>query len=286
MIRGIDISNHQAHVDWQKVAATDVRFAICKATEGVSFVDSWFARNWAETRRVGLCRGAYHYALPSANSPDKEAAHFLSVVGHALGPGDLVALDMEDPAVAVGVPLVTWSLLWLRAVERAVGFKPLFYTYPSYIAEHWLGGDSALGQYGLWYADYGATPRPAPPPWQFVAIRQFTSESSVPGAGSRIDDNHFNGDTIEQLMAYGKDGGAIGQDDDAKLEAAYRRDSAGYGEKRYAAFISTAYHVGKVLRCDNALLTVDGRNLAATNPGNVLDEAEQAMLASGAMRRL
>ncbi|TIP02222.1 MAG: lysozyme, partial [Mesorhizobium sp.] len=33
-IRGIDVSHHQGRIDWPRVAADDVVFAIIKATEG------------------------------------------------------------------------------------------------------------------------------------------------------------------------------------------------------------------------------------------------------------
>jgi lysozyme len=44
-LRGIDVSNHQGAIDWQRVAADDVSFAIIKATEGGDWVDKSFARN-------------------------------------------------------------------------------------------------------------------------------------------------------------------------------------------------------------------------------------------------
>ena len=38
-VRGIDVSHHQGSIDWQRVAADDVSFAIIKATEGGDYVD-------------------------------------------------------------------------------------------------------------------------------------------------------------------------------------------------------------------------------------------------------
>ena len=43
----IDVSNHQGLIDWSEVAADHVGFAYVKATEGKTFVDPYFARNWA-----------------------------------------------------------------------------------------------------------------------------------------------------------------------------------------------------------------------------------------------
>lgn len=60
-VRGIDVSNHQGLIDWQRVAADDVSFAIVKATEGGDWVDKSFARNIAAAKEAGLAVGAYHF---------------------------------------------------------------------------------------------------------------------------------------------------------------------------------------------------------------------------------
>lgn len=60
-IRGIDVSNHQGAIDWRRVAADDVSFAIVKATEGGDWVDKSFARNVAAAKEAGLAIGAYHF---------------------------------------------------------------------------------------------------------------------------------------------------------------------------------------------------------------------------------
>jgi lysozyme len=207
MIYGIDVSNHQHQINWNDVPASGVQFAIAKASEGVTFVDRWFGRNWSEMKRVGLVRGAYHYALPSSNQPEQEADFFLSRVQNpevaTLEPGDLVALDMEDPEFHSSLAL--WSLRWLRRVEERLGFKPLFYTYPHYMDTHDLH-DARLAEYGLWFASYRDDMPDPPAPWPMIAIWQHTSEATIPGAGTRIDANWFNGDNLDQLRAYGKPG--------------------------------------------------------------------------------
>jgi lysozyme len=267
MIRGIDVSNHQGQINWNAVPASGIQFAIAKASEGVTFIDRWFGRNWTEMKRIGLVRGAYHYALPSRNDPIQEADFFLSRVDNpevaTLEPGDLVALDMEDPDMHSSVTL--WSLRWLRRVEERLGFKPLFYTYPHYMDTHGLH-DARLAQYGLWYASYRADMPDPPAPWPMIAIWQYTSEAVIPGAGTRIDANWFNGDTLDQLRAYGKPGATPPPPDppstDALLEAEYQRIGAAVlGEKVAKAFLDwevdwTHFHAD-VLLCAQGVVSVD-----------------------------
>ncbi|MGH8867960.1 MAG: GH25 family lysozyme [Actinomycetes bacterium] len=41
----MDVSHYQGHVTWSRVHAERFRFAVCKATEGLTFTDSTFAGN-------------------------------------------------------------------------------------------------------------------------------------------------------------------------------------------------------------------------------------------------
>src|SRR5262245_51635829 len=204
MIHGIDVSNWQPDVNWVMVQSSNYEFAIVKATESVDFVDNQFDYNWRELKRLGMPRGAYHYARPSRNNPVNEAMFFLSIVGtDTLEPGDMLVLDMEDPNTMR--PMSSWSLTWLETIEREVGFPPLFYTYPSYLKERQLT-DPELGSYPLWLAAYQSNMPTVPKPWKRISIWQYTSQGSVPGAGSAIDCNWYNGDSIYGLKALGKPG--------------------------------------------------------------------------------
>jgi hypothetical protein len=51
-VEGIDVSYWQGDVDWDRVARTDLEFAIVRVSDG-GFADPEFADNWSELRRVG-----------------------------------------------------------------------------------------------------------------------------------------------------------------------------------------------------------------------------------------
>ena len=78
-VRGIDVSHHQGKIDWQRVAADDVAFAIIKATEGGDHIDDAFATNLSEARASGLVVGAYHFFTFCRPGAD-QAKNFLAVV--------------------------------------------------------------------------------------------------------------------------------------------------------------------------------------------------------------
>ena len=78
-VRGIDVSHHQGQIDWQRVAADDVAFAVIKATEGGDHVDDAFATNLREARAAGLAVGAYHFFTFCRPGAD-QANNFIAVV--------------------------------------------------------------------------------------------------------------------------------------------------------------------------------------------------------------
>lgn len=80
-VRGIDVSHHQGQIDWRRVAADDVAFAVIKATEGGDHVDDAFATNLREARAAGLAVGAYHFFTFCRPGAD-QAKNFISVVPH------------------------------------------------------------------------------------------------------------------------------------------------------------------------------------------------------------
>lgn len=209
--RGIDVSNNNGAIDWGQVAASGVQFAIAKVSEGLYFRDGWFAENFAACKTYNLGRGCYHYGVPSESGPEDEARYFLDAIGLLYGEletGDVLALDLEDPA-AWG-DLSEWTLRWVQYVEQAVGYKPMVYTSPSYANAHGLYNQPALGHYGLWLASWGVpTPPPAPAPWRLVAIHQIgvAPAGTQPGVAGQCDTDRFNGSSVEQFKLYGKPDG-------------------------------------------------------------------------------
>jgi lysozyme len=76
---GIDVSHHQGDIDWDQVAADDIRFAYIKATEGDDLTDRRFAVNWDRAAAAGIERGAYHF-FTLCTPGRAQARHFLDVV--------------------------------------------------------------------------------------------------------------------------------------------------------------------------------------------------------------
>lgn len=208
MISGLDVSSWQGTIDWHAVAASGRAFAFVKATEGTDFTDPFFAGNWQGLRNAGMVRGAYHFARPSQNTPEAEAAHFLAAMDAVGGfqPGDMVALDLEDTDVPAHADLLPWTREWLAAVEAATGVLPLIYSGWWYLEPHGLYARPEILRYPLWLAAWGAL-RPHPPGgWSEIAIWQYTDQESVPGVNGPCDGDQA--ESLEALRSLGKPGAA------------------------------------------------------------------------------
>ena len=63
----LDVSRHQGAIDWDCLSThilPTVSGAIIRAGVSWGYVDTHFARNWKESKRVGLPRAAYHVLYP------------------------------------------------------------------------------------------------------------------------------------------------------------------------------------------------------------------------------
>src|SRR6516164_9859243 len=97
---GIDVSHFQGSITWPSVKSAGYSFAWAKATEGVTFNDSFFGTNETNAVAAGVLIGAYHFARPENNlglaGADAEAAHFWGVVSNYVGNGGYYLMPMLD----------------------------------------------------------------------------------------------------------------------------------------------------------------------------------------------
>lgn len=197
---GIDVSRYQGTVDWAKVKAAGCKYAFIKATEGRTWVDPMFARNWRELKEKGIPRGAYHFYRTDVPL-QAQIDNFCKTVG-SLAPGDLPpVLDVEVPS--------QWTHLsakqrvdlcngWMKGVEEKLGVKPIIYLSPSFATDV-LRNDASLAPYPLWLAHYTAQPNPkVPGPWRTWVFWQWSETGTIDGiTDTKVDMNWFNGSAAD-----------------------------------------------------------------------------------------
>ena len=80
-IHGIDVSGHQGNIDWRKVKASGIQFAMLRAGYGANTVDSEFERNAHGCMEEGIPFGVYWFSY--AYTPEmarREAEKCISVI--------------------------------------------------------------------------------------------------------------------------------------------------------------------------------------------------------------
>ncbi len=148
---GVDISDYQADVDMKRLKEQNIEFLYMKATEGSSHQDACFQKNWKNAGEAGLLSGAYHFF--SYDSPgETQAENFINTVGKDMSGRLLPAVDVEyygdkekDPPDREDV--VRELGIFLDAVEKEYGVRPLIYTRPDLYRDY-LKGD--FDDYKLW----------------------------------------------------------------------------------------------------------------------------------------
>ena len=195
-LKGIDVSRWQKEINWELVKGEGVAFSFIKATEGDFRQDPYFTRNWSETKRHGIKRGAYHFFKPETPVQCQIELFTNSVV---LEPGDLPpVLDVEvsDPTVSP-TQLRASIKTWLEAVTAHYGIKPIIYTSQNYYRRYLQGH---FNDYHFWIARYSSVQPEVhySDSWKFW---QHSDRGSITGIKTAVDMNYFLGDfeTLSQL---------------------------------------------------------------------------------------
>ena len=142
-IVGVDVSSYQGTIDWETLAAQDIRFAFIKATEGSSLIDACFEKNWTDASKTDLRIGAYHF-FSFESSGETQADLFCGVVTSV---DDMLppVIDVEyygkyksEKDIRVSDVKAQLRIL-VNRMTAAYGMKPIIYaskdTYESIIKE-------------------------------------------------------------------------------------------------------------------------------------------------------
>ena len=205
-MRGPDVSSfqhpHGYSITWSAVHGSGAAFAFVKATEGASYTNAYFRRDFAALAAAHMVRGAYHFAdpAPGAANAIAQARHFVDVTGSLHGIGDLPGvLDLEVNGGLRPAALVAWTNAYLVEVRRLTGRTPMLYTYPSFW-QHQMGNPHAFAGYPLWLATYSTRPHLFGG-WRSYTFWQYTDHARLPGLPGPVDMSVFNG-TYDQLWAH------------------------------------------------------------------------------------
>ena len=184
MSKGIDVSKHQGAIDWQKVKASGVDFAMIRAGYGRydNQKDECFEENYKNAKQAGVKVGAYLYSYAkSVDDAKKEAETFLKWISGKQFEYP-VAFDVEEKAQSdKGKQFVSDIIgAFCETVEKA-GYYVCIYAN-----KYWLDNfvdDDCKKKYDVWLAQWAEKATYA----GNYGIWQYSSQGSVDGISGRSD---------------------------------------------------------------------------------------------------
>lgn len=193
-VHGTDVAKYQNTVDWRAAKASGISFVFIKATEGGDVVDERFRENWRGARAAGIPRSAYHFYY-FCRPAHEQAEWFIRNVPREAGSMPHV-LDMEwnhlSPTCKLRPSAETVQRemrIWLRAIEKHYGKKPIIYTSIDFYEHNRL---HEFKGYDWWLRSVSAHPDERYNRERFL-FWQYTGTGEVPGITGDADINVFNG---------------------------------------------------------------------------------------------
>lgn len=205
LAKGIDVSAWQKNINWDKVKAAGIKFAILRCGYGSDIAtqdDAYFTRNISECERVGMPYGVYLYSY--ANTVEKaksEAAHVLRLIkGHK--PQYPIYYDLEDAGTtgkygkSTILEIAKAFVNTLEAQGYWVGIYANKYWNTTYLTDSWYNSKARWvaqynsectysGEYGIW---------------------QYSSTGKVDGISGNVDMNYAYVDYPTLIKNAGKNG--------------------------------------------------------------------------------
>ena len=233
-MRGIDISNHQGREGF-KISnhLHQIDFCICKATQGVNFVDAYcdvFVQTLISADKPW---GFYHFG-DSRNDPVAEADYFYRNTSNYFGHG-VPILDWEglyENGELVSSPSVDWVNRFVARIYELTRVHPWIYGNP------WRFNQGGVDQNCMrWIASY---PNVISPPLDYdpgeppqtdglVGAWQFCSDGRLEGYAGNLDFDIFYGDAeawqryvmgdnVQESPAQPKPQSTVFENDEMKVE--------------------------------------------------------------------
>ena len=210
MIPGIDVSEHNGRIDWERVFGTGVRFAIIRSSYGITKVDKRWRDNWGPARAAGLRRGPYHF-LVGGVSALVQADAMLSQLGDDYDDRDLPPMvDVEELSFGAGVTAaqVADAAIEVRVrLEKEFGRAPMLYTNANTMAMLGAHADRMAAGFPTLYVAHVDTQRPLlPRQYGAWAFWQYSWTGKLDGIKTDVDMCWFNGDEegLESLVEMSK----------------------------------------------------------------------------------
>lgn len=192
---GVDVSAYQGNIDWKKVKASGIDFAIIRlgyrGYESGKLVEDEYAKtNLKNAKAAGLKVGAYFFSQAlSIKETDQEIQFMLKILGDTKLDMPIV-LDWEIPANTartrnMDARTLTDIQLHFCGQVKKMGYQPMVYFNWHQSEKLYVLHD--LEEYPFWLALYQDR---MTYPWK-VEMWQYSDKGKVPGINGNVDLNVY-----------------------------------------------------------------------------------------------
>jgi len=189
MICGLDLSEKNGTINWEKIPISSLKFVYLKASEGLFQIDEAFSVNRTNARQHGWLTGAYHWLDPRLNC-QLQAQKFAQLIGNTTGE--------LPPAVCLELYRANSSEMernvrsFIDTLTRLIGRRLAIYTAASFWKTYLPKAE--WGNQCLLWIDQPGTLFPGQLyPWSGWSFWQTSFKSICPGVVGNVGLNFFNG---------------------------------------------------------------------------------------------
>ena len=185
---GIDVSECQGKIEWDKVKASGISFACMRSTKKNGSIDKTFEDNLSACMELGIDYSCYKYAYAKTHDEARiEADTVINLLGDRKMP---IWYDLEDASLtSLGKDTIEGIALSFIGECREAGFDVGIYCnknwYDNYISDY------LKSRYSFWVARYGQNTgkldEKYKPTGRNVIAWQYTSKGQIPGINGYVD---------------------------------------------------------------------------------------------------
>ena len=195
-VRGVDVSEYQGEVDWDRIKDQGISFSFIKATEGSKSKDKYFDNNFKKLKSMDMLLGVYHF-FSFESTGEQQAQNYINTVGYVENDDSIFIpiVDVEyygdyKKSKPYKESVIEELQEMLDRLESTYRVKPMIYTTMEFY-DYYIDGN--FSDYDIWIRDIITKPTLENRDWKFW---QYTGKGRLNGYSGEekfIDLNVFNG---------------------------------------------------------------------------------------------
>ena len=191
--RGIDVSEWQGEIDFERVKEAGIEIVYIRAGQGFSYKDPDFERNYAEAKRNELKVGVYHYMTARTTQEARQQAQFFVSLLSNKEIDCKLAMDFESFGNLSRTEINEIALEYIKEVERLSTKEVIVYSNTNDARNIF---SEEVAEYPLWVAQYGVSEPSNNGKWNYWEGFQYSSSGRIDGIRGDVDLDRYTEDIL------------------------------------------------------------------------------------------